>query len=118
MGITNPAARQNWINGFLVAGNRESGFQSRAVNQQDGFFPGAPTESDGALAGSSRGFMQVSPTTFAEFHQTGTSNNIYDPVANIAASMNYVMADYGVNKDGSNLGIVQQFNPNFPAHGY
>jgi hypothetical protein len=118
LGITNPTARQNWIKGYLVAGNRESSFQSGAVNQSDGFFPGAPTESDGALAGSSRGFVQVSPGTFAEFHQPGTSDNIYNPVANISASINYVMARYGVSKDGSNLGIVQQFNANDAPHGY
>jgi hypothetical protein len=117
LGITNPTARQNWINGYLVAGNRESSFQPGAVNKMDGNAVGA-AEPDGAPAGSSRGLLQTIPTTFAQFHEPGTSDNIYDPVANIAASMNYVMARYGVNKDGSNLQNVQQFNPNDPAFGY
>jgi hypothetical protein len=104
LGITNPTARQNWINGYLVAANRESEYNSAALNTQD--------------PGTSRGFMQLNPDTFAAFHQPGTSDNIYDPVANIAASINYVKADYGVQQDGSNLGIVQQFNPNSPQMGY
>jgi hypothetical protein len=128
MGITNPTARQNWMTGLLTAAHRESGLDNAndykdnnddpdAVNASDGNAVGA-TESDNAPAGSSRGLLQVTPTVFAEFHQPGTSDNIYNPVANIAASMNYVMARYGVNQDGSNLGIVQQFNSSFPAHGY
>jgi hypothetical protein len=117
MGITNQAARQNWINGFLVAANRESSFQAGAVNKTDGNAVG-PTQSDGAPAGSSRGLLQDTPEVFADFHQTGTSDNIYNPVANITASMNYVMARYGVNKDGSNLGNVAQFNPNDAPQGY
>jgi hypothetical protein len=117
MGITNPAARQNWINGFMVAGKRESSFQAGAVNKTDGNAVG-PTQSDGAPAGSSRGFVQMTPATFAAFHQPGTSNNIYDPVANITASMNYIMARYGVNQNGSNLGNVAQFNANDPAAGF
>jgi SLT domain-containing protein len=117
MGITNPTARQNWINGYLVAANRESSFQAAAVNKTDGNAVGA-TQSDGAPAGSSRGFLQDTPEVFAEYHEPGTSDDIYDPVANIAASMNYVMARYGVNQDGSNLGNVAQFNPNDAPHGY
>jgi SLT domain-containing protein len=117
LGITNPAARQNWINGYLVAGNRESSYNTGAVNTTDKNAVGPP-QSDGAPAGSSRGIMQVTPTDFAEYHQPGTSNNVYDPVANIAGSMNYVMKHYGVNQDGSNLLNVSQFNPNLPSHGY
>jgi SLT domain-containing protein len=117
LGITNPTAQQNWINGYLVAGNRESSFQTGAVNKTDGNAVGPP-ESDGAPAGSSRGIMQTIPSTFAEYHVPGTSDNIYNPVANIAASMNYVMKHYGVSQDGSNLMNVEQFNPNDPAFGY
>jgi hypothetical protein len=117
MGITNPTARQNWINGYLVAGNRESSYNTESVNKTDGNAVGA-TQSDGAPAGSSRGIMQTIPATFAEYHVPGTSDNIYNPVANIAASMNYVMKHYGVSQDGSNLMNVEQFNPNDPAFGY
>lgn len=117
LGITDPTARQNWLNGYLVAANRESSYNTDAVNTTD-YNAVGPSQSDGAPAGSSRGLMQVTPTTFAQYHQTGTSDNIYDPVANIAASMNYVMKHYGVNQDGSNLGTVSQFNPNDSPHGY
>jgi SLT domain-containing protein len=61
----------------------------------------------------------MTPGTFAANHQPGTSTNIYDPVANIAASMNRMLRHYGVNPDGSDLHIkVQQTDPNRPAHGY
>jgi SLT domain-containing protein len=117
MGITNQAARQNWINCFLVAADRESSFQAGAVNKTDSNAVGS-TQSDGAPAGSSRGLLQDTPDVFAEFHEPGTSDNIYNPVANITAAMNYVMARYGVNQDGSNLGKIAQFNPNDAPHGY
>jgi hypothetical protein len=40
-------------------------------------------------------------------------------VANIAASMNYVMGRYGVSPDGSNLAArVAQANPNAAPRGY
>jgi hypothetical protein len=102
LGITNPTARQNWINGYMVAGNRENSYQNGPVGDN----------------GAAFGFMQVHADTFADYHVEGTSDNIYNPVANITASMNYVMKHYGVNQDGSNLGNVEQFNPNDPAYGY
>ncbi|MBO0882005.1 MAG: transglycosylase SLT domain-containing protein, partial [Mycobacterium sp.] len=43
-----------------------------------------------ALAGvPSKGLLQVIDPTFAAYHVPGTSNNIWDPVANIAAACNY-----------------------------
>jgi SLT domain-containing protein len=39
--------------------------------------------------------MQTIMSTFETYHQAGTSNNIYDPVANIAASINYIKSRYG-----------------------
>ena len=39
--------------------------------------------------------MQTIMTTFEAYHQAGTSNNIYDPVANVAAAINYIKAVYG-----------------------
>ena len=75
--------------------------------------------SDGAPTNSSRGPAQSIPGTFAAYHQPGTSTSIYEPVANIAASMNYVMGSYGVSPDGSNLAArVAQANPNAAARGY
>jgi hypothetical protein len=43
----------------------------------------------------SKGLLQVIPPTFSEYHVGGTSNNIYDPVANIVAACNYAAHRYG-----------------------
>jgi phage-related protein len=43
----------------------------------------------------SRGLMQVIGSTFAAYHVPGTSYNIYDPLANIAAAINYARHRYG-----------------------
>jgi SLT domain-containing protein len=39
--------------------------------------------------------MQVIGPTFAEYHVPGTSANILDPLANIAAGINYAVHRYG-----------------------
>jgi len=39
--------------------------------------------------------MQLIPATFARYHVAGTSGNIFDPVANIAAALQYIKARYG-----------------------
>ena len=47
------------------------------------------------------------------------STNIYDPVANICASMNYVIHRYGVSLNGENLAaVVQQADARRPPKGY
>lgn len=118
MGVTDPKARRNWTRGLLTAASRESSFNPVAVNNWDSNAHG-PTRSDGAPANSSRGGLQTIPSTFAAYHQAGTSTNIYDPVANAAAAMNYVMGRYDVDRDGSNLSKVSQFDPhNKNHHGY
>jgi Transglycosylase SLT domain len=43
----------------------------------------------------SQGLLQVIPPTFALYHWPGTSSNIRDPLANIAAAINYARARYG-----------------------
>lgn len=118
MGITDKTARQNWLTGLLHGSLNESSWNPSAVNSE----PTAPTNTtlpDGYLSTCARGGLQTIPSTFAANHQPGTSNNIYDPVANTAASMNYLMSRYHVLRDGSNLSSVQQFNPNDgPSGGY
>lgn len=102
MGITDPAARRNWIRGYETLIARESGGQA-----------------DSCGPGSARGIAQTVPATFARYHQPGTSTNIYDPVANICASMNYVIHRYGVNLTGDNLAaVVQQADARRPPKGY
>ncbi|MER6997661.1 transglycosylase SLT domain-containing protein [Streptomyces sp. NPDC000410] len=43
----------------------------------------------------SKGLMQVIDPTFRTYHVDGTSWDIYDPIANIAAACNYAAKRYG-----------------------
>ena len=120
-GVTDPAARQRWMTGFLTAARLESSFNPLAINLTDI----NATSSTGNAADmmpnrASRGGVQTIPSTFAAFHQAGTSTNIYDPVANLCAARNYLLFDpkYRVAADGSDLGRIAQFNPRSAAKGY
>lgn len=118
MGITDPTAQAHWTTGILTAASRESSYDLNAINNYDLNAHG-PIQSDGYPLYCSRGVMQCIPPTFAQYHESGTSNDIYDGVANTCASMNYVMSVYGVARDGHNLASnVQQFDPNRPPRGY
>jgi hypothetical protein len=65
---------------------RESGGNPQAINLWDvNAKNGVP----------SKGLLQVIPPTFSEYHVSGTSKNIYDPVANIVAACNYAADRYG-----------------------
>ncbi|WP_148684755.1 transglycosylase SLT domain-containing protein [Mycolicibacterium tusciae] len=119
MGVDDPRARARWMTGLMTAAARESSFNPLAVNTSDmNATRLAGSAADGFPAGSSRGGVQTIPETFASFHQPGTATNIYEPVANLCASMNYVMSRYGVDPSGSNLSKVAQFNPNSAGGGY
>jgi len=59
----------------------------------------------------SRGLMQVIGSTFAAYHVPGTSNNIYDPLANIAAAINYAKHVYGPGLMRGGMGLGS-------GHGY
>jgi hypothetical protein len=118
IGISDPQARARWHAGYEVLIKRESGDNIDAVNLEDTNAHG-PIQPDGAPEGSSRGLTQVTPGTFRQFHAPGTSTNIYDPVANIAASIRYVMARYHVSPTGIDLADkVDQANPNSAGGGY
>ena len=118
LGITDPAARRNWIRGYETLIARESGGRASAVASEAATAPG-PAQPDGRGLGYARGLTQTIPATFAQFHQPGTSANIYDPVANICASINYVMHRYGVSSDGANLvALVRQADARRPPKGY
>jgi SLT domain-containing protein len=118
LGITDPAARSRWIRGYETLIARESGGRPSAVASEPAMAPGA-TQPDGHGLGFARGIAQTIPTTFARYHQPGTSANIYDPVANICASMNYVIHRYGVSLNGENLAaLVQQADAHRPPKGY
>ncbi|GGX02396.1 transglycosylase SLT domain-containing protein [Streptomyces noursei] len=65
---------------------RESSGNPKAINLWD----------SNAQAGiPSKGLLQVIDPTFRQYHVSGTSWDIYDPVANITAACNYAAARYG-----------------------
>ncbi|MCX4673561.1 transglycosylase SLT domain-containing protein [Streptomyces sp. NBC_01381] len=65
---------------------RESSGNPLAINNWD----------SNAVAGTpSEGLLQVIQPTFAAFHVSGTSIDLYDPVANITAACNYAAKTYG-----------------------
>lgn len=118
LGITDPAARRNWIRGYETLIARESGGRPSVVASDPATAPGV-IQPDGRGLGFARGIAQTIPVTFARYHQPGTSTNIYDPVANICASMNYVIHRYGVSPTGENLAtVVQQADAHRPPKGY
>lgn len=94
---------QSWAGPLSVLIGRESGGNPNAINLWD---------SNAAAGHPSQGLMQTIPGTFQAYHQAGTSWNILDPVANIAAGINYIKARYG------SIFNVQQANPNLPPRGY
>lgn len=109
-GITDPRAVANWLPGLMTMGQRESGNNPRAINLSD---------SNAAKGIPSKGWMQTIEPTFAAHWRPGTSRDIYDPVANAAAAIHYVMTRYHVSADGADLmRKVQQANPYAPAKGY
>jgi SLT domain-containing protein len=118
MGITDPQARRNWLHGYETLIARESGGRPSAIASEPATASG-PLQRDGHPLGFGRGLTQTIPATFAHYHQPGTSTNIYDPVANICASMNYVIHRYGVSRNGENLiALVQQADARRPPKGY
>ncbi|MDH6126078.1 hypothetical protein [Kitasatospora sp. GP82] len=120
MGITDPQARANWMRGMLTIAERESSYNAphSQICTWDSNARGERV-ADGAPAECSRGGWQCIPSTFAAYHQPGTATDIYDPVANCAASMNYIMDTYHVSRDGSNLTHnVQQADASRPPKGY
>lgn len=94
---------ETWAGPLSVLIGRESGGNPNAINNSD---------SNAAAGHPSQGLMQTIPSTFNAYHQAGTSFNITDPVANIAAGINYIKARYG------SIFNVQQANPNLPPKGY
>jgi hypothetical protein len=80
----------------------ESGGNPNAINL---------TDINAQQGDPSRGLMQVIGSTFAAYHVPGTSSNIYDPLANIAAALNYARAVYGPTLMRGGMGVGS-------GHGY
>jgi hypothetical protein len=80
----------------------ESGGNPNAINL---------TDSNAAAGDPSRGLMQTIGSTFRAYHWPGTSMNIYNPLANIAAALNYARHVYGPSLMSGGMGIGS-------GHGY
>jgi SLT domain-containing protein/phage-related protein len=92
-GIPPPGTLSDWEIGFNTLITRESGWDPNAINE---------TDSNAQAGHPSQGLAQTIPSTFEAYHVAGTSDNILDPVANIAAAARYIVATYG------NITNVQQ----------
>lgn len=107
-----------WVQGYKTLCQRESSYRPNAINLGDRNAVGTPVQ-DGHPQNCSRGVAQCVPKTFAAYHVAGTSPSIYDPVANIAASIQYVRERYHVSSDGSDLAAnVQQADATRTRHWY
>ena len=82
--------------------NTESGGNPNAINL---------TDSNAARGDPSRGLLQTIGATFRAYHWPGTSWNIYDPLANIAAAINYARHRYGPSLMSGGMGMGS-------GHGY
>lgn len=82
---------------------RESGGNPRAINNWD---------SNAARGDPSRGLAQTIGSTFEAYRDKGLVDDIYDPVANIVAAINYIKSRYG------SIGNVQQADPSRAPMGY
>jgi phage-related protein len=90
------------VNKVLYQMQTESGGNPNAINLWD---------SNAAAGDPSRGLMQVIATTFRQYHVPGTSENILDPLANIAAAINYAKHVYGPDLERGGMGMGS-------GHGY
>lgn len=86
----------------LLQMQTESGGNPNAINL---------TDSNAAAGDPSRGLLQTIATTFSAYHWPGTSWNIYDPLANIAAAINYARHTYGPTLMSGGMGMGS-------GHGY
>lgn len=80
----------------------ESGGNPNAINLWD---------SNARAGHPSQGLLQTIPSTFAAYHIPGTSMNIRDPLANIAAAINYAKHVYGPGLMSGGMGLGS-------GHGY
>ncbi|MGA5820804.1 transglycosylase SLT domain-containing protein [Kitasatospora sp. NPDC094028] len=102
-GVPPPGTQDEWRSGLNTLITRESGWNPRAINN---------TDINAQNGDPSRGLAQTIMSTFLSNHVAGTSTDIYDPVANVAAAIHYIVSRYG------SISRVQQANPNLPPKGY
>jgi SLT domain-containing protein len=86
MKLTHGDGKPGWYEKLYSIAMRESRGDPRAINNYDiNAKNGIP----------SKGVMQIIPPMYKKFHQAGTSWNMYDPISNIAAAINYIKGVYG-----------------------
>jgi len=76
----------SWVPMLKYIMNHESGGNPNAQNN---------TDSNARAGIPSQGLMQLIPPNFRRYHAAGTPFQIKNPVANIAAAINYIHARYG-----------------------
>ena len=76
----------SWLGLLLRRMNQESGGNPMAQNNWD---------SNAMRGDPSRGLMQTIGSTFRAYHDPRLANNIFDPLANIAAAIRYTLGRYG-----------------------
>jgi len=76
----------NWAGPLATLIGRESGGNPRAINLWD---------SNAQAGDPSRGLMQTIGSTFEHYRSQALPDDIYDPVANIVAGINYIISRYG-----------------------
>ncbi|TXH09979.1 MAG: hypothetical protein E6R04_06860 [Spirochaetes bacterium] len=75
---------------------------------------GPSLDSDGAHPDARRGLTQLHPGEFARYHAAGTSPDIYDPVASIAALWRLIADQFDV--DLTTGAVLQMFTDLVHAH--
>lgn len=106
-GIEDPKLREKWTQVLTLIGENESAGTPNAINTWDKNYHGDKM-ADGFKYHASRGWLQLVPDTFAQYHQPGTSDGIYDPVAQASAAINYIEARHGVYSNGVGLDTFYQ----------
>ncbi len=107
---------KNLVDIALMLNNLPDSLDARVLYQMQTESGGNPnainlTDSNAQAGDPSRGLLQTIMSTFMAYHIAGTSNNIYDPLANIAAAINYAKHVYGPSLMSGGMGMGS-------GHGY
>lgn len=102
-GVPPPGTLDEWLIGMNTLITRESGWNPNAVNNWD------INAQNGVPSG---GLTQTIGPTFQAYRVPSLPNNVFDPIANVAASIRYIVSRYG------SITNVQQANANLPPLGY
>ena len=86
MKLTHVDGKPGWFNKLYSIAMRESRGDPRAVNDYD---------INAKIGDPTKGVMQIRSSYIKKFHQPGTSYNLFDPIANISAAINYIKYRYG-----------------------